>query len=392
MNSYKTDFDPESDSGRIEEIDDESMSEQQIHERDNSGSRDEYDDDDDDDLLIDDTGVVVEDNGDENNNNDKWISGKSVREMEEDLLNYDSDNDMDVQEDENLSNIRQVANELLQKPVSKVVINYNSDRFLLFDYKKDKNLNNRDDVDSNNADTSYHVICSDNQVNSQPSNVLMATIRQFLEGYYGKLKFTTKEIVLNIPSLDITLFEDNVYNNQVTFEDIQTIFRILKSRSEQNNEAHIPEFLTGNIELRTRFVARYNTLVELTESSATLQNIRPFSNDKSHPLILDDNTVDVQETVVMNIDDEEKEDRMEETKENEIVQAEEVEKDEKAEIGNVDLSKKGLDNQENMVGNNQGSDSEHIDSSSRSNVGYSISNHKDNDDDDDLLEIVSDIE
>ncbi|KAK5779814.1 hypothetical protein RI543_002350 [Arxiozyma heterogenica] len=383
MDSHKVDFNLEIDSGRIEEINDDLGSEQQIDSTDKNSGRGGYDDDDD--LLIDDTGVVVEDNGNDVDNS-RWISGKSVSEMEEDLLNYDSDNDMDIQEDENSSNIRRIANELLQKPVNKVLINCNSDTFLLFDYKKNGNSKNIDGLSSSNdscsntvddADISYPIICADDQINSQPSNVLMATIRQFLESYYGKLKFTTKEIILNIPSLDITLFEDNIYNNQVTFEDIQTIFRILKSRSEKNNEANIPKFLVGNIELRPRFVARYNTLVELTESSATLENIRPFSNDKSHPLVLDDNVVDMQETVVMNIDeDDDNDDGDDKNRKNNREGKEEIK------IGNINFPEKRSNNQED--------DNENINSSTESNIENGDSKLKDSDDD--LLEIASNIE
>lgn len=378
MDSHKANFDLEIDSGRIEEIDDDLRSEQQIDGTDKNSGRGGYDNDD---LLIDDTGVVVEDNGNDIDSS-RWISGKSVSEMEEDLLNYDSDNDMDIQEDENSSNIRRIANELLQKPVNKVLINCNGDTFLLFDYKKNGNSKNIDGLSSSNdsrsntvddADISYPVICPDSQINSQSSNVLMATIRQFLEDYYGKLKFTTKEIILNIPSLDITLFEDNIYNNQVTFEDIQTIFRILKSRSEKNNEANIPKFLIGNIELRPRFVARYNTLVELTESSATLENIRPFSNDKSHPLVLDDNAVDIQETVVMNIDDD---------NDNDDGNDKNREEKEEIKIGSINFPEKRSNNQED--------DNKNINSSSESNIENGDSKLKDSDDD--LLEIASTIE
>ena len=52
---------------------------------------------------------------------------------------------------------------------------------------------------------------------------------------------------------------------------------------------------------------RYNALVELTESSATLKNIKPFSNDETHPLILDDNDQsahqNTSEVIVMDTED-----------------------------------------------------------------------------------------
>lgn len=387
MDSHKKIFFPDSDSDNIEQIDDGCISERQIDGTSESDRNNEYDDNED--LLIDDTGVVVEENA-----NRRWESGKTVSEMEEDLLNYDSDNDMDIQEEGDNSNLRQIANELLQKPVNKVLINFNNDTFLLFDYLKNRNFkninkeNSKSSVSSessassvnptNNADSSYPIICPNSDVNSHPSNVLMTIIRHFLEDYYGKLKFATKEILLNIPSLDIILYEDNIYNNQITFEDIQTVFRILKARSKQNNEDNIPEFLIGNIELRPRFVARYNTLVELTESSATLQNIRPFSNDKSHPLILEDNVADISEPVVLNIDDEEEE----QEKEKEKVLLEE----------DVESSGKGLGDEETRAWIIQTNDNEGMQLSNKKNVGYNNTNNTNDGDDDDLLEVVSDIE
>lgn len=246
-----------------------------------------------DNFTINDTGVVVDDN--------------NIDQMEEDLLNYDSDNEMAEaysDDDDRDSNIRQVAKNLLQKPANKVLLTYGNDTFLLYDCQDpDSNGVNGDD-----STTAYPIICRNNGINTDPSNILMSTVRHFLEAYYNKIKFTTKEILINFPALDISLCEDNIYNNQISFEDIQTVFQILKSRSEANNESNIPPCLMGNIELRPRFVSRYNTLVELTESTATLKNIRPFSNDESHPVLLDDINADSNEMIVMNIDDESDED------------------------------------------------------------------------------------
>lgn len=237
------------------------------------------------DLVINDTGVVVDD--------------ENIDQMEEDLLNYDSDNEMaeasSADEDRD-SNIRQVAKSLLQKPANKVLLTYGTDTFLLYDCQETDN-------NDENSTTAYPIICRNNDINTDPSNILMSSIRHFLEAYYNKIKFATKEILVNFPALDISLCEDNIYNNQISFEDIQTVFQILKSRSEANNEPNVPSCLMGNIELRPRFVSRYNTLVELTESTATLKNIRPFSNDESHPVLLDDFNADSNEVVVMNIDD-----------------------------------------------------------------------------------------
>lgn len=321
------------------------------------------------DVMVDDTGVVVDD--------------KDIDEMEEDLLNYDSDNDMgeeedgDIEDEDSNANIRQMAKDLLQKPANKVLIHYKEDIFLLFDYQDTLSTTTVVEDDSSNT---YPIICRDNEVNSHPSNILMATIRQFLEGFYNKIKFATKEILLNIPSLDITLCEDNIYNSQVTFDDIQTVFKILKSRSEQNNESNIPSCLTGTIELRPRFVARYNTLVELTESTATLKNIRPFSNDQSHPLVLDDNLADSKEVIVMNIDDEDEGDENANTNINDNNT-----NDEAMQGGNEEQSRKETAvSDTNVATAREGKELPQANNNNRNGQG--------SDDDDDLLEIVSDTE
>ena len=76
------------------------------------------------DVIVNDTGVVIDDN--------------NIDQMEEDLLNYDSDNDMaeasSEEDDEEDPNIRQVARNLLQKPANKVLFTFENYAFLLFDY------------------------------------------------------------------------------------------------------------------------------------------------------------------------------------------------------------------------------------------------------------------
>lgn len=183
--------------------------------------------------------------------------------------------------------VREAAKALLRKMPSKVHIHYEGDVFILFDYDDDD-----DTEDDNDSFNSCPIICKDIDITHESCTNLMASIREFLGTYYNKIQFGNKEILINIPTLDITICEDNLYNNQVTFDDIQAIFNILQKRSKEQGEINTPKYLDGIITTRPRFVSRYNALVELTEGNATLQNIKPFSNDEKNPVVLDDDDDD----------------------------------------------------------------------------------------------------
>lgn len=195
--------------------------------------------------------------------------------------------------------IRQAAEQLLRQKLPQVFIQYSDHQFLLFDCEENSQL-----------EVNLPTICEDNRGFAHSCNELFNFIRRFLEDYYGKLSFVSKEIILELPCLDLTLCEDNVYNTQITFSDLTTIFNILRQRSQENSETDVPDCIRGIIGTRPRFVSRYNTLVELTQSNATLKNIRPFRNDETHPLILDDNgptstQQQSKEVVVMNLEEDE---------------------------------------------------------------------------------------
>lgn len=237
--------------------------------------------------------------------------GVSLVDEEEDLLEYDDSMDDDEdsgsrpashETDEPIrvvseSDIRQAAEMLLKQNSPKVLVLHDDDSFFLF---------NHNDDDNDEADV-IPIICSDSKEIHSSCTELFASIRSFMEDFYGKLTFLSKEIMFEIPCLDIILCEDNVYNSQITFSDIATIFSILKERSESNSEENVPSCMEARITVRRRFVSRYNALVELTQNAATLRNIRPFTNDKGHPLVLDDNAsfqVQQSDVIVMNIDEE----------------------------------------------------------------------------------------
>lgn len=229
----------------------------------------------------------------------------SLVDDEEDLLEYDDTPDESPAEGSKGSanevdsgEIRKAAEILLRREVPYVTVSYGTDVFLLFDCET-----------KNEITGVTSIICEKESDLYDSCNGLFTTLRRFLERFYGSLTFLSKEILLEIPCLDFILCEDNVYNSQITFDDIATIFRILKERSEKNLEQNIPQLLETKITVRPRFVSRYNALVELTQSSATLGNIKPFKNDSSHPLVLDDPAVAAGETVVMDVDKDDEEDK-----------------------------------------------------------------------------------
>ncbi|QLG74627.1 hypothetical protein HG535_0G05100 [Zygotorulaspora mrakii] len=229
------------------------------------------------------------------------------QDVDEDLLEYDEGKNESSNYDDGGRNglvnvvseddIRKAAEVLLQKPSPKVFLKYHEDTFFLFDCNNDPDNNEDEEV--------IPIILEDPKEIHQNFTNLFVSIRHFLESYYGKLAFMSKEILFDIPSLDIKLCEDNVYNSQITFNDIHTIFSILKERSDAESETEVPPFLEALITTRTRFVSRYNALVELAQSSGTFKNIQPFSNDKTHPLILDDGVgAPESQVIIMSVDDE----------------------------------------------------------------------------------------
>lgn len=229
----------------------------------------------------------------------------SLVDEEEDLLEYEDTPEEGAGEELNSDSngeARKAAEMLLKKEKPCVTVSYGTDLFLLFDCA------GQTDLPSVNS-----IICDKESDLYDSCSGLFGSLRRFLEEFYGSLSFLSKELLLDIPCLDIVLCEDNVYNSQITFDDVATIFKILKERSERNKEPNIPRWLETKLTVRPRFVSRYNALVELTQTSATLGNIKPFTNDSSNPLVLDDNSapVAVVETVTMDVDDEDEGEKVE---------------------------------------------------------------------------------
>ncbi|CCE64211.1 hypothetical protein TPHA_0G03710 [Tetrapisispora phaffii CBS 4417] len=200
---------------------------------------------------------------------------KSDESLQSDSLVND-----DYENEENAINgvdISSIAAQLLQsKSLPKIVIRYENTDFLLFNCD-----------DSN--DEVISILCEDVSLVNAECLELLKHIRLSLERYYGKLAFMSKEMYLHIPSLDLTINEDNLYNNKISMNDIISIYEILRGRSLDRNEANVPDHLLVELKLRQRFLNRYNSLVELTENDeASLLNIVPFSNNQSDPVVLED--------------------------------------------------------------------------------------------------------
>ncbi|CCH61076.1 hypothetical protein TBLA_0E00130 [Henningerozyma blattae CBS 6284] len=213
--------------------------------------------------------------------------------------------------------------------IPKIQLNYKNDTFLLFDYDDNQYNDDDDDDDDDNKYTGnngqeveandFPVIFEDVTLLLKTCTDSMKNIRQFLEVFYGKLAFLTSEILLDFEVLNLTLCEDNIYNSYVTFKDIGMIFDILRENSIKEGNKNAPSVLQATVKTRERFVSRYNTLVELTQNSATLANVVPFTNDEEHPVLLEDNDNSVnpskpKEVVYVNLDDDEENDIIEANK------------------------------------------------------------------------------
>lgn len=212
---------------------------------------------------------------------------EETSEPDDEIETDDEDMEVDDRAEEELRN---AAKSLLRKLPSRCVLKYESDTFLLFDYEDD--AADTDIAEDDESLSSCPIICSDASAAHESLAHLLPLVRKFLAQYYNGMPLGAKELVVDLPALDLTLYEDNMYNNQVTFSDIDMIFKTLQKRSRDVGEADVPRCLVGTVSTRPRFVARYNTLVELTEGNATLKNTVPFSNDEDNPVVLDDDDDD----------------------------------------------------------------------------------------------------
>lgn len=238
---------------------------------------------------------------DQSNNGSEILMGEAADQKdEEDLLAYDSDADVvvenydkndDVHSDDSAnggdsiidivsdSEIQEAARQLLRTKAPKIMVNYKGICYLLF---------SEYDGDNAKEEKRDQVICADSTDLHRGCNIVFGRIRLFLQKNYGALELFSRELTFSIPELDLNMEEDNLYNKEVNMNDIVSIFKLLKDNSVKNCEENVPSHITMYVGTKPRFVARYNELVEMLSSDATFSNIKVFSNDRSHPVILDD--------------------------------------------------------------------------------------------------------
>ncbi|SCU95599.1 LADA_0G16446g1_1 [Lachancea dasiensis] len=196
------------------------------------------------------------------------------------------------------SEVNEAAKQLLNAKAPQIKVNYKGDTFLLLgEY----------DGDNGQEWDKKMLICEDTADLHRGCNVIFGRIRVFLQNLRGGLDLLSRELQMEFPDLDLRMEEDNMYNKDITINDIVSIFKILKDNSIKKCEPNVPTFLTINVSTKGRFVSRYNSLVELLSDNATFSTIRVFSNDQSHPVVLDDTEQpdsNNKEVIIMSSDDE----------------------------------------------------------------------------------------
>ncbi|CEP62993.1 Rmr1p LALA0_S06e08570g [Lachancea lanzarotensis] len=242
------------------------------------------------DVRVPETDVTVGD--------DKGLQEKTNHVSQPDDRNEgDGDNDsiIDIVSE---SEVNEAAKQLLSAKAPQIRVNYKDGDFLLLG-----------EYDGDNAGEwdSSKIICKDSADLHRGCHIVFGRLRLFLQNTNRPLDLLSRELQMEFPDLDLTLEEDNMYNKDITINDIVSMFKILKDNSIKKCEPNVPTIITVNVSTKSRFVSRYNSLVEMLTGEATFSNIRVFSNDESHPVLLDDGEQPESketEVIVMSSDDE----------------------------------------------------------------------------------------
>ncbi|CUS24236.1 LAQU0S14e03246g1_1 [Lachancea quebecensis] len=192
--------------------------------------------------------------------------------------NSDGDNDsiIDIVSE---SEVYEAAKQLLSSKPPQIRVNYQGESYLLLG-----------EYDGDNAKEwgFDKIICGDSADLHRGFNIAFGRIRLFLQNVHGGLELLSKELSFGFPDLDLVMEEDNMYNKDITVNDVVSIFKIIKDNSIKKCEPNVSNYLTINVSTKPRFVSRYNSLVEMLNGDATFSNIKVFSNDRSHPVVLDE--------------------------------------------------------------------------------------------------------
>ncbi|SCU82849.1 LAFA_0D00386g1_1 [Lachancea sp. 'fantastica'] len=220
--------------------------------------------------------------GDDNDNKERDSLNKPENQIyQADVENEgdgDGDNDsiIDIVSE---SEVNEAAKQLLSAKAPQINVNYKNETFLLLGEYDGDNAGERD---------SSKIICKDSADLHRGCHIIFGRLRLFLQNVNRPLDLLSRELKMEFPDLDLIMEEDNMYNKDITINDIVSIFKILKDNSIKKCEANVPTIITINVSTKPRFVSRYNSLVEMLTGDATFSNIRVFSNDESHPVVLDD--------------------------------------------------------------------------------------------------------
>lgn len=213
------------------------------------------------------------------------ISENYENELDATAKDYDNSTIISEEDDDSLidimseSELQDTAKKLLCFEHPDIILHYKHDVYMLF----------------KSTNPEYHpslrYVLMDNIGLHVNLNVVLSSIRQFIQNTYGSLEVANREIFLNFTDLSLNLGEDNIYIRNITINDIVSIFEALKRNSIQKQESNIPTHININISLLPRFVSRYNDLVEMIDNDAGFSSISGFSNDIEHPLLLDDGEI-----------------------------------------------------------------------------------------------------
>ncbi|XBW35593.1 hypothetical protein QEN19_001167 [Hanseniaspora menglaensis] len=131
------------------------------------------------------------------------------------------------------------------------------------------------------------------EISFEPMSAIFKLIRESLQLYSPTTELANSELTITAVELDLELQEDNMYNKNITIQDIFSIFRSLSCNTPENKNDKT-EFgeenliLNFNVCSKKRFLNRYNELVELVDNNGNLNHVFKFSNNSGNPLVLDE--------------------------------------------------------------------------------------------------------
>ncbi|KAL6950247.1 hypothetical protein ACO0QE_000923 [Hanseniaspora vineae] len=178
--------------------------------------------------------------------------------------------------------IRDMASELLRNKVPPFIsVLYKNLEFRMF--RNDLTEEQKDD----NEDPVPYIFENASCLNEN-GRAFFTNFRRRLSVIAPSAELDSKEIVIFVPALNITLNEDNLYNNSMSFKDIVTLFGRFCENSKLANTKMQYNNLLFQVNLQERFFVRFNELIEIMENAGTFEQLGKFTNDEANPLLVDD--------------------------------------------------------------------------------------------------------